>query len=491
MRRSRTGIRRVALLLTVLSTTVIAAPKPLNVLSTSGFTLYGTEDAVTLQRLATNLAAFDKTVRRAAGTASQGAAPTRIFIVSRNEWEQVFKPARTTGGFYNNTQLSSDIVVPATGRMMPVLYHEYTHHLMRDQSSIVWPPWFAEGLASLLEEIRFQGDRGKFEVSQRQIAELRYLPWMDTESVLKLEHTSPEYRDHRLTHSFYSQSWLLMHYAFVGNPQFLQQSVDYIVRINRGESADAAVAAAFKRTYQQLDAELRAYRDRSRLQNGVIPVEPDRRAIDAIVTQLGSEESLTAYVELALRLQIKPSKAQLLVDSVAGRQIDSPQLAAAIALLMQLDGKTTHADSLVSQIVGAAAEGDQRTQILVGDVFFARAEQIVSNAPGDKPEADALVTRARRHYRQALQLDRKDLEAVHSFAATCIWLGTQCTEALEAVDGAARQSPSNPLLLQDLAVIYEKLGDSRSARQYWTLLFQHAPDMQTKEKALAALANSR
>lgn len=36
------------------------------------------------------------------------------------------------------------------------------------------------------------------------------------------------------------------------------------------------------------------------------------------MTKLGSEESLTAYVELALRLQIEPAKARLLVDSVAG-----------------------------------------------------------------------------------------------------------------------------------------------------------------------------
>jgi tetratricopeptide (TPR) repeat protein len=472
--------------ISILGSCASADPVQLREVSTPLFTLYTTETESGARKTAEALINLDRVARRTAGAATQDVVPTRIFVVSSKDWDAVFKLRRGLGGFFFGGTLSSDIVVPVSSDLREVVFHEYMHHLLHDQTQLIWPAWFGEGVSQLLSNMEFKGDRATFKPPRDLMRYMTNVRWIPIRTMLNVDRTSNEYRSHTLAASFYAQSWVMAHYAFVENPAALRQTMDFILRTNRGQSVDEALPA-FGQTYDELDAKFVRYRNRLQFRDGELRIPSDSPPVAIEQRTLDPIESLIAYLELGVRLRFDAKQMMQLVPESTRAKTEEPHLLALLAVMAQQAGKPDEADAYIARAPQHAAKADLRTQVLMGDVYFERADQASEAAGSSTPEAEALYERARTHYRQAMTLNSKDLEAIYSFSLTCRALHTQCAEALERLEMGLALAPRNTLLLSAAAATSDRLGMRTQAQQYWKSVHRFAQDEDTKREAAHAL----
>ena len=97
-----------------------------------------------------------------------------------------------------------------------ILYHEYTHFLLRNQNRLEYPPWFREGFAELLSTVdvhRGQVRVGMVPARQRSTRVIEVTP-ADVIRARSIE----GWTDARIS-QFYAQASLVVHYLSYGRPQ--------------------------------------------------------------------------------------------------------------------------------------------------------------------------------------------------------------------------------------------------------------------------------
>lgn len=261
---TRTVARRLAC--TLLPATVglawpaAAASKWVEVKSPN-FTVYSDADAKEARQVALQFEqvrlAFEKLW---AGARTRSARPVVILAV-RNEgglkallpdyFERKggMRPAGFTvsGSHKSYVALRTDVddVVLQGYNPYHLLYHEYIHVLVGLNVNRV-PPWFGEGLAEFFGATIVEGDRlviGK--PLPWHILDLRGRAMFDLPRLIAVDHDSPEYNEETKSGIFYAQSWALVHMLIIDPTGDGPRRVnDLLVRLRRGEDAEAASRAA-------------------------------------------------------------------------------------------------------------------------------------------------------------------------------------------------------------------------------------------------------
>ncbi len=204
------------------------------------------------------------------GTASEDSPPFEIYLLrDRRDMAQVWPDiSENVGGFYtycaegsaayssyeyNNYGARSGI---KTGYDFSVLFHEYAHHFMFQNTWTQLPPWYVEGFAEYFSTADISGTNvtvGK--ISPERYMTLEHGGLLDYAVLLRGLPTTASTDDQL---KYYAQSWLLAHYI-MSSPERLTAFSVYIKAINGGDDPVAAFETAFKVKVADLSHILPAY----------------------------------------------------------------------------------------------------------------------------------------------------------------------------------------------------------------------------------------
>jgi hypothetical protein len=170
------------------------------------------------------------------------------------------------GGYYVGTVTGPYIVTPRKSRQIndyrklepeTVFFHEYTHHLMLQNTNKPMPAWLTEGFAEFLANPIFNedGSVGLGTPATHRAAAILKARWAPMADLLGGNAITLGYSG--FWNQNYAQGWLLNHYlAF--EPSRKGQIDAYVKRISAGEEALPAARAVFG-DLNKLEDELRAY----------------------------------------------------------------------------------------------------------------------------------------------------------------------------------------------------------------------------------------
>jgi tetratricopeptide (TPR) repeat protein len=180
----------------------------------------------------------------------------------------------------------------------PMAVHEYTHLILRATNHDI-PVWLDEGLAEVYSNLEAHGS---FVVVGRVIparAEaLAGQRWIDLRTLISADRSSEIYNKQADAEMFYAESWALVHMLALDDAYSprLKSLMDALLH---GGSVEA-----FQKTYgkpiEQVEADLRAYLDNSRLNAAVFPVRLPQSEPDPKVTLKAGLEARLALAEMLL-----------------------------------------------------------------------------------------------------------------------------------------------------------------------------------------------
>jgi tetratricopeptide (TPR) repeat protein len=249
-----------------------------------------------------------------------------------------------------------------------VLMHEYAHHFMAMNAPIVVPRWYGEGFAEFFATARFEQDGavGLGLPAQHRAAELSRASEVSIDQLLdsKLYFANKS----KSYDNFYGRSWALFHYLFTDDAR-RKQIVDYLKRLNRGETALAAATAAFG-DLEALDKALDKYLRQRRM--NYFRVRPDFLSVGEItVRRLSEAEAASMPVRIRSKRGVgKQSAAEVVLEAreVAAKYPDEPAVQAALAEA-EFDAGNTSAALAAADKALAAAPGNMTALIQKGNAL--------------------------------------------------------------------------------------------------------------------------
>ncbi|WP_454717321.1 tetratricopeptide repeat protein [Caulobacter segnis] len=229
--------------------------------STPSFSLYGRVGEKTLVNMAEDLEAFASLLRSLHGVDAQAEErPLPIYLVPRQPDLKRVQPSLTANiaGFYNASVGDIFAVLALEGdteRGRQVLFHEYTHHFMKQHAPAAYASWLVEGYAEYFMTARFKPDVVELGVTSPRIAWLRGAVWTPFDQILGRRARTGDRMDMA---AFYAQSWLLTHYM-MSDPTRLARLTRYADAVAKGGDPVALMPEAAGVSFKDLERVLRQY----------------------------------------------------------------------------------------------------------------------------------------------------------------------------------------------------------------------------------------
>ena len=275
--------------------------------SSKHFVIYADKDADELRAYATKLEQFNAAVREGRGSADvpPGASSrVTLFVLPSLKALRKLTDSETIAGFYMPRISGPVAFVPAHKKAGKwdlssdnIFFHEYTHHLLLQDTDVPMPTWVSEGSAEFFATPRFNED-GSLSLGAPPFyrAEELWSSWgLPLPRILSGEY---EYLNSMEAASIYGRGWLLIHYLNF-TPSRRGQLPRYLDAISAGIPMPEAATKAFG-DIKQLERELGAYFKSKSFTVSTIPAE--KLAIPPIeVTALppAQAELMDARIKLA------------------------------------------------------------------------------------------------------------------------------------------------------------------------------------------------
>jgi len=243
----------------------------------------------------------------------------------------------------------------ANGGVDRSVFHELTHCFTRNSVDGDLPVWFNEGIAEFYSTFQTYG-RDKLRVGT-PIAE--HLMRLQQRGLVPLDHLfavgyeSPDYSEQNRAGDFYAESWLLVHYLMLGNPDRAKSLGTFIELLTNHEPPAAAVEKAFGITEKQLALELRSYLSQPTMnlreftpaeKHTYTIVDPAPVPRDAVLLALGnflahslaSEQEAPAFYDAALKANPNNGDVYSAIAELAQHAGDTKRRDAAVAKAVAL-----------------------------------------------------------------------------------------------------------------------------------------------------------
>jgi tetratricopeptide (TPR) repeat protein len=378
---------------------------------TPSFALYGRIGEKALVELARDLEDFAGLLRALHGVDDQAdVRPLPIYVTPRQIDLRRVQPdlKANVSGFYNASigDIFAIITVESGAeRGRQVLFHEYTHHFMKQHAPAAYASWLVEGYAEYFMTARFKPDVVELGVTSPRIAWLRGAVWSPFDEILGRRALTGRRSD--IT-AFYAQSWLLTHYM-MSDPQRLARLTRYAEAVAKGGDPVALMPEAAGVPFDDLERVLKRYM--AALPGRRLP-RPPATALPLTVTRLpASADDL------------------LLENQRLKMGVPSAERPEALAMIRQR---------------AARYPGDR-----LAEMTLARAE----NDFGDRAKAQALL-------KHRIEADPRDVEALQTLGWSCMLQANAERARAPALLNEARDwfgkgfavDPNNPLLLYDYAI---------------------------------------
>lgn len=387
--------------------------------------------------------------------------PLLVYVFPDARGYARFQPHPDFAGFLLTRAQRNFLVVQANAEVdaESVALHEYVHFVLRNGGAAQYPVWYDEGLAEFLSTLSLQGNQ--VVIGAIPAGRERWLLYGSPMSVRQLmtvnsvADASPQ-----SLQRFYAQAWTLTHFFHVadrvGFPKRRAQLMDYIARLNRGETPDEACRNAFDTDFETLDKEFTQYLAKGKLPYLGIPAESLALSKKARRSTLPEPERRYLLGELALALgDAWRGEAEHWFDLAVQVQPESGRAQAALGRVLR---DRAAADSHFTRAL-ALAENDPEVQRHYAEAMLARA---IADA-GDAP---ASIERSRRAFRRSIALDPDQVAAYAGLGRSYVVAPAPggASEGLAALETARERLPADPTIALDRAKLEVQVGSVAQAR---------------------------
>ena len=353
--------------------------------SSRHFVVYSDRGADQVRIMAGKLERFDAALRQLTGRPVEPVGPSNrvtIFMVqSPTDVSRLFgKGGNYVGGFYASVAGGSYAIVPPfnvqetgeNGFAEGVLLHEYAHHFVSENQSVLYPLWLNEGFAEFVSTARFEknGSVGMGLPGEWRGWQLTHQVTVPAEMLVD----SQAYFARReiAFDQFYPRAWLLYHMLTFDTGR-QGQLEKYASALSRGLPDRAAAIDAFG-DLRQLELDLQAYGRKVTMPYYLI--KGDSLAPSPVqVRELDLPSAETMQLRMRLARGVDADDVTALAADARSMASKYPDHATVQTILGQAELKAGNADAALAAAERAIAADPAAidAQILKGRALLAKA----------------------------------------------------------------------------------------------------------------------
>jgi tetratricopeptide (TPR) repeat protein len=486
------GILSLALLVVVNERGNAAAASPNNQwfqLPTKNFTILSSGPVDDVQRLAVKLEQFRQAYAMLAGAHTVVSVPIIVMAFPNSDAFRPFQPLyqgkpQPVAGFFQRDQDENLIALnlkAIESGSMEVIFHEYTHLLMRHNDRF-WPLWLKEGMAEVYSTFAIENGRVCLGIPKvRHLEFLRTHPLMPLRELFRVGHDSAQYNEREQRGTFYAESWALTHYLALGDNLARKAQFGIFARkLHEAVGPEEAFAEAFQTEPASMEAELRQYLARGRFEPHFYKINT---ALDAEKT-FGAPRALP-QVELLFQqgnLFLHCNRLDEAEKIFKRAQRSAPELARAYEGLGLLAARRKLHQEAISHFDQAINRNSLSFRVYFG---YAR-ELYTSNAKGNLPPRNLSAetqSRIRGALQRSIQLMPVFAPAHHLLGVLELTHGENLVQAGQHLRRAVELDPENKNYVLALGGLQIERREYAAARQTLVSLLKPEVDPNVRHRA--------
>lgn len=452
----------------LLSTSALAIEPPREkerwtTLAIDELTVYSSADDYTTRSVASDLVRLRGALGIVTKLKVRSPLPMRVYIFGdRRSFDQYCQAAigrsdNLSGVFLADRDGNHVLIAGSSKGVDRVVYHELTHYFLRNTISSHVPLWFNEGLAEFYST--FSAGKDTVDVG---LPVGGHIAWLHNETLIPLKdlfainHDSKEYHEGNRQGVFYAESWALVHYLMIGNPERRDQLGTYVGLIASGKSIDDAFHAAFHGSYDDLERELRRY-VRAYTMNYVQYTMADLKAVDIPAPlPLPRDVQLVALADLLMHTNTPHfAEAEAFLTAALKANPSSAAAYAELGVAKSWQRQNAEAEANFDKAVQLGSR-DAQPYILYGESILRRVDASVRHNAG-APSSEVL--KARELFRKATELNPSSAPAFSGLGATYTMVAADDPlPGIEALERSIALAPAEVDALFNLILLDARAG---------------------------------
>ena len=409
--------------------------------------------------------------------------PLWVFVFKDNSSFAPYKrrsgiaPDRMSGSFAKHRD--ANFLALNAGRPLDqwrVVQHEYFHYILSSNFMEI-PLWFNEGTAECFST--FEIDEGRVEIGEppdNYIHRLRKNSWIPFGELFRIDATSAEFHEIRMSMAFYVESWALAHYLLWGDARGSSSGIRFLERFPAGSGLDEALEPVIGTDWAGLESRVAEYVREGRLQT-----------TRTVLKDLKIETSIR--IDSMDRAEVLQRLGDFLARSDLGREdeaeahfreslrMDPRRTATYVGLAYVLDGRKRfdEAASLYERALALHSD-DPMAHLYYGESLLKRDASTDPNRSAVGAATPPGIRLAREQFRKAIRLRPDMAEAYAGFGATYVREIGPNAEGIEALEKALSLLPGRSDVVLNLAALYASNGDRDRARAVMEPLLSRTKD---------------
>ena len=330
---------------------------------------------------------------RVRGAQSLDGPPLTIVAMGRSSFATLGLPQNMAGVFqmsrhgYAAIARIEDYVTSAAASDVSraTILHEYHHFLLHySPETTAYPRWYDEGMSEYWSSLVIQDGMAWFghpvDGSHREdwLTDRTGRINLDTKwlfNTTRLSYDDSTRSGARDTARFYACAKYAIHY-FNSSPELRRQLAHYLRLHNMGLSEDQAVRFAFKKSYEELDVDMRRYVERRMMARGFSTAKDalDLPQVQVKVTKLDQAAAYAVLADVVPRFAKRDAKVvRELVDTNLKLHPDDPKATIIAVNHGVVDDGTTRLDTLLKRypndagLLATRAEGLHMAAVAMHD----------------------------------------------------------------------------------------------------------------------------
>lgn len=363
------------------------------------------------------------------------------------------------------------------------MFHEYTHHLMKDRDQMHYPKWYSEGFAELLKTAQIAEDSVIFGGIPRSQLSARCGPGYCISGISIKQLMQPNFESENPVYwgTYYMGAWLLTHYLELGHLLKSNGSRskmrEYLLAVKNGEDPATAFEKYIERSPEELQRELQQYL-KGKVANIVVRIP--NRDLKIVNRKLPDNERSYLLAESAFHSGREESALDYLLRPKK-RDAEFQVNLSLSAVLHAHNDKFGTAAKLVEEVESGVL-GDPRTFTNLAHYYVDRLEDSATKNVWN----EELYRMAVHYARAAIELNPSYLPAYRYLWSAQQQKGEE-EEVVRTMMSAYGRFPSNPFLIDSIAFYLADIGRQAEAIPFLRKIIAWSHPGETRSAAVKIL----